>query len=318
MAAGTTLSAFWILALNSWMHTPAGFVMVDGKAHVTSWLEVIFNPSFPYRFTHMMLASGLTVAFLLAGISAFRWLKNDRGLEVMAGLRTGLTIAAFLIPVQIVVGDLHGVNTLHHQPAKIAAMEGIWNTERGASAVLFGIPDAATQSNKFEIAVPKLASFYLTHSWDGEVKGIDSFGDKHPPVAPVFFAFRIMVGVGLLMLAASWTGVWQLRRQGQPRPWLAKGLVAMTFIGWVGLIAGWYVTEIGRQPWLVYGVMTAAEAASTVPAKAIASTLVVYLLLYVVLITAYISVVFHMARKAAQQAQPGYYRIERRKETQHA
>ena len=318
VAAGTTLSAFWILALNSWMHTPAGFVMIDGKAHVTSWLEVIFNPSFPYRFTHMLLASGLTVAFLLAGISAFRWLKNDRGLEVMAGLRTGLTIAALLIPVQILVGDMHGVNTLHHQPAKIAAMEGIWKTQRGASAVLFAIPNAATQSNKFEIAVPKLASFYLTHSWDGEVKGIDSFGDKHPPVAPVFFAFRTMVGVGMLMLAASWTGVWQLRRHGQLRPWLAKGLVAMTFIGWVGLIAGWYVTEIGRQPWLVYGVMTAAEAASTIPAKAIASTLVVYLTLYVVLIAAYVSVVFHMARKATQRVQPSYPHIERRMETQHA
>ena len=318
VAAGTTLSAFWILALNSWMHTPAGFVMIDGKAHVTSWLDVILNPSFPYRFTHMMLASGLTVAFLLAGISAFRWLKNDRGPEVMAVLRTGLTIAAFLIPVQILVGDMHGVNTLHHQPAKIAAMEGIWKTQRGASAVLFGIPDAKTQSNKFEIAVPKLASFYLTHSWDGEVKGIDAFGDKHPPVAPVFFAFRIMVGVGLLMLAVSWTGVWQLRRQGQLRPWLAKGLVAMTFIGWVALIAGWYVTEIGRQPWLVYGVMTAAEAASTVPAKAIASTLAVYLLLYVVLITAYVSVVFHMARKATLAAQPGYTPVERRMEIQHA
>nr|WP_315232595.1 cytochrome ubiquinol oxidase subunit I [uncultured Albidiferax sp.] len=318
VAAGTTLSAFWILALNSWMHTPTGFVMVDGQAHVTSWFEVIFNPSFPYRLTHMLLASGLTVAFLLAGISAFRWLKHDRGLETMAGLRTGLTLAALLIPVQIVVGDMHGVNTLHHQPAKIAAMEGIWKSERGAAAVLFGIPDAATQSNKFEIAIPKLASFYLTHDWNGEVKGIDAFEGKHPPVAPVFFAFRIMVGVGLLMLAASWLGVWQLRRQGQPQPWLARGLVAMSFIGWVGLIAGWYVTEIGRQPWLVYGVMTTAEAASAIPATAIAATLVMYLLLYAVLITAYISVVFYMARKATLSAKPSYPRIERRQETQHA
>ncbi len=318
VAAGTTLSAFWILALNSWMHTPAGFVMVDGQAHVTSWWEVIFNPSFPYRFSHMLLASGLTSAFLLAGVSAYRWLRGDRGLEAMAGLRTGLTIAAFLIPVQIVVGDMHGVNTLHHQPAKIAAMEGIWKTERGTAAVLFGIPDAATQSNKFEIAIPKLASFYLTHDWNGEVKGIDAFDGKHPPVAPVFYAFRIMVGAGLLMLAASWTGMWQLRRQGQPRPWLAKGLVAMTFIGWVGLIAGWYVTEIGRQPWLVQGVMTVAEAASSVPATAIASTLVMYLLLYAVLITAYISVVFTLAKKASPHTPPRHPRTERRMETQHA
>ena len=163
VAAGTTASAFWILALNSWMHTPAGFEMINGQAHVTSWLAVIFNPSFPYRFTHMLIASGLTVAFLLAGISAYRWLQHDRGADVRAGLRTGLLVAAVLIPIQIVVGDLHGVNTLHHQPAKIAAMEGIWETQRGAPAVLFALPDAATQSNRFEIAVPKLASFYLTH-----------------------------------------------------------------------------------------------------------------------------------------------------------
>jgi cytochrome d ubiquinol oxidase subunit I len=318
VAAGTTLSAFWILALNSWMHTPAGYVMVNGQAHVTSWLEVIFNPSFPYRLAHMLLASGLTVAFLLAGISAFRWLKNDRGAEVMASLRTGLTVAALLIPVQIVVGDMHGVNTLEHQPAKIAAMEGIWKTEHGASAVLFGLPDAATQSNRYEVAIPQLASLYLTHSWDGEVKGIDAFGDKHPPVAPVFFAFRIMVGVGLLMLAASWAGVWQLRRQGAPQTWLARLLVAMTFIGWVGLIAGWYVTEIGRQPWLVYGVMTTAEAASTVPPTAIAATLLMYLLLYAVLISAYVSVVFYLARKASTVAKPIFPTLERRRETQHA
>jgi cytochrome d ubiquinol oxidase subunit I len=299
VAAGTTASAFWILALNSWMHTPTGFVLVDGVAHVTSWWEVIFNPSFPYRLAHMLLASGLTVSFLLAGISAFRWLKTDHGPEVMAGLRTGLTLAACLIPLQIWVGDMHGVNTLHHQPAKIAAMEGIWKTGSGVPAVLFGLPDAATQSNKFELAIPQLASLYLTHSWDGEVQGIDAFGDQHPPVAPVFFAFRLMVGVGLLMLASSWLGVWQLRRLGAPRPWLARLLVAMTFIGWVGLIAGWYVTEIGRQPWLVQGVLTVAEAASSVPPRTIAATLVMYLLLYAVLIASYISVVFYMARKAS-------------------
>ncbi len=302
VAAGTTASAFWILALNSWMHTPAGFVMVDGQAHVTSWFEVIFNPSFPYRFTHMLIASGLTVAFLLAGISAYRWLRNDRGADVQAGLRTGLLVAAVLIPIQIVVGDLHGLNTLRHQPAKIAAMEGIWDTQRGAPAVLFALPDAATQSNRFEIAVPGLASFYLTHDWNGEVQGIKAFGDKHPPVAPVFLAFRIMVGVGLLMLLVSWSGAWQTRRQQAIRPWLARVLVAMTFAGWVALIAGWYVTEIGRQPWLVQGVLTAAQAASRVPASNIALTLSLYLSLYGALLVAYIRVVFHLARKAAQVA----------------
>ncbi|WP_114973922.1 cytochrome ubiquinol oxidase subunit I [Rhodoferax ferrireducens] len=298
VAAGTTLSAFWILALNSWMHTPAGFEMINGQAHVTSWFEVIFNPSFPYRLTHMLIASGLTVAFLLAGISAYRWLKQDRGADVKASLRTGIYIAALLIPIQIVVGDMHGLNTLQHQPAKIAAMEGIWETQRGAPAVLFGLPDATTQSNRFEIAVPKLASFYLTHDWNGEVKGIKEFGDQHPPVAPVFWAFRTMVGVGMLMLAVSWLGVWQTRGQRSIQPWLARVLVAMTFAGWVALIAGWYTTEIGRQPWLVQGVLTAAQAASKVPAPHIALTLALYLTLYLGLLSAYISVVFHLAKKA--------------------
>jgi len=297
VAAGTTASAFWILVLNSWMHTPAGFEMINGQAHVTSWLEVVFNPSLPYRLTHMLLASGLTVAFLLAGISAYRWLRLDRGAETMVGLRTGLTLAAVLIPLQIVAGDLHGVNTLQHQPAKIAAMEGIWKTERGAAAVLFGLPDAATRSNRIEVAIPKLASFYLTHDWNGEVKGIDAFGDEHPPVAPVFYAFRIMVGVGVLMLAVSWAGTWQLWRSMTIRPWLARVLVAMTFAGWVAVLAGWYVTEIGRQPWLVHGVLTTAQAASAVPAANILATLVTYLTLYLALLTAYISVVFHLARK---------------------
>ena len=299
VAAGTTLSAFWILALNSWMHTPAGYQMIDGKAHVTSWFEVIFNPSFPYRLTHMLIASGLTVAFLLAGISAFRWLKNDRGTDVNAALRTGVYVAAFLIPIQIVVGDLHGVNTLAHQPAKIAAIEGIWESRSGAPAVLFGLPDSATKANRFEIAVPGLASLYLTHSWNGEVRGINSFGDKHPPVAPVFLAFRVMVGVGMLMLAVSWLAAWQLRRREALAPWLSRVLVAMTFAGWIALIAGWYVTEIGRQPWLVQGVLTAAQAASTTPAANIAITLMLYVTLYLFLLLAYVRVVFHLAAKAA-------------------
>ena len=298
VAAGTTLSAFWILALNSWMHTPAGFVMIDGKAHVTSWMEVIFNPSFPYRLTHMLIASGLTVAFLLAGLSAYRWLKGDKGRAVQASLRTGLYVAAALIPLQIVVGDQHGLNTLHHQPAKIAAMEGIWETQKGAPAVLFAMPDKTTQTNKYEIAIPKLASLYLTHDWNGEIKGIKEFGDQHPPVAPVFWAFRIMVGVGMLMLAVSWLGAWQVRK-GEVNTWLLRVLVGMTFAGWVALVAGWYVTEIGRQPWLVQGVLTAAQAASKIPATNIAFTLVMYLCLYAVLLTSYVSVLFYLARKAS-------------------
>ncbi|USE77112.1 cytochrome ubiquinol oxidase subunit I [Cupriavidus gilardii] len=298
VAGGTTLSAFWILALNSWMQTPAGFEMIDGKAHVVSWLQVIFNPSFPFRLTHMLIASGLTVSFLLAGISAYRWLRNDRSPEVRSTMRTGVMVAAVLIPLQIVVGDLHGLNTLEHQPAKIAAMEGIWTTGTSVPAVLFGWPNAVTQSTDWEISIPKLASFYLTHTFDGEVKGIDAFPGKHPPVAPVFFAFRIMVGVGMLMLLVSWLAAWQFKRRGEPSRGVARMLLAMTFSGWVALVAGWYVTEIGRQPYLVYGVLTTAEAASKVPATMVGSTLVMYLSLYLLLIAAYVSVVFYLARRA--------------------
>ena len=298
VALGTTASAFWILALNSWMHTPAGFEMINGQAHVTSWFEVIFNPSFPYRMTHMLLASGLTGSFLLAGISAYRWLKKDQAKDVMAALRTGVMVAAVLIPVQIVVGDFHGLNTLKYQPAKLAAMEGIWETQKGVPAVLFAIPDQATQSNRYEIAIPKLASFYLTHDWNGEVKGIKEFGDQHPPVGPVFWAFRIMVGVGLLMLAVSWFASYELKFKPSLSRRTAMVLVAMTFAGWVALISGWYVTEIGRQPWLVHGVLTTAQAASQVPAGNIALSLAMYLTLYVALLSAYVSVVFYLAKKA--------------------
>ena len=298
VALGTTASAFWILALNSWMHTPAGFEMINGQAHVTSWFEVIFNPSFPYRMTHMLIASGLTGSFLLAGISAYRWLKNDRSKDVMAALRTGVLVAAVLIPVQIVVGDLHGLNTLKYQPAKLAAMEGIWETQQGVPAVLFAIPDKATQSNHYEIAIPKLASFYLTHDWNGEVKGIKEFGDQHPPVGPVFWAFRIMVGVGLLMLAVSWFASYELKFKNALSKRTAMVLVAMTFAGWVALVSGWYVTEIGRQPWLVHGVLTTAQAASQVPAGNIALSLAMYLTLYAALLSAYVSVVFYLAKKA--------------------
>ena len=301
VALGTTASAFWILALNSWMHTPAGFEMINGQAHVTSWFEVIFNPSFPYRMTHMLIASGLTGSFLLAGISAYRWLKNDRTKDVMAALRTGVMVAAVLIPVQIVVGDLHGLNTLKYQPAKLAAMEGIWETQKGVPAVLFAIPDQASQSNRYEIAIPKLASFYLTHDWNGEVKGLKDF-DKTPPVKPVFFAFRIMVGVGVLMLVISWYGWWRLRKSEDLPNWLAHTFVWMSFSGWVAVVAGWYVTEIGRQPYLVHGVLTTAEAVTKLPGGMVFSSLMMYLFLYVSLIIAYIWAIFYMARQADQKA----------------
>jgi cytochrome bd ubiquinol oxidase subunit I len=303
VAVGTAMSAVWILALNSWMQTPAGFTMIDGRAHATSWFEIIFNPSFPYRLTHMLLASGLTSAFLVAGISAWRWIKDDRAPDVVKALKTGVTIGAVLIPIQIFVGDLHGLNTLKHQPAKIAAMEGIWETERGVPLLLFAWPDEKERKNHFEIAIPKGASLILKHDADAEIKGLNEFPGKHPPVAPVFWAFRIMVGVGMLMLAISWLGAWTLWRKQTPGRWLLYGLIAMTFSGWVATVAGWYVTEIGRQPWLVYGLLTTAQAAApNVGATAIAGTLFMYLALYALLIVAYVSVVFYMARKAPHLA----------------
>ena len=296
VAAGTTLSAFWILALNSWMQTPAGHVLIGGVAHVDSWWAVIFNPSFPYRLTHVLLASGLTASFFVAGISAYQWLRQDRTPAVLAALRSGVTVAALLIPVQIFVGDLHGLNTLEHQPAKIAAMEGVWETERGAPILLFGLPNAKERRNDYALGVPKVASFILTHDFDGEIRGLSEF-PEHPPVLPVFWAFRVMVGTGLLMLAVSWLAAWQLRRGGELRPAAARLLVAMTFAGWVATLAGWWVTEIGRQPWLVSGLLLARDAASATPAPILGISLGMYLTVYAFLIVSYISVVFHLARK---------------------
>ena len=301
VAFGTTLSAFWILALNSWMQTPAGFVVADGVYHVKSWIDVIFNPSFPYRFTHMLLASALTCAFLLTGLSAWQVLRGVAQRSAPRVMRVGLTLAAVLIPVQIFVGDMHGLNTLKHQPAKIAAMEGIWNTERGVPLLLFAIPDNATRTNHFEIKVPKLASLILTHELDGELKGLNSFGDAHPPPLPLFIGFRIMVGVGMLMLATSWLGWWLYRRAkwrtaAMPRAvlWLFAG---MTFSGWVATVAGWYVTEIGRQPFIVYGLIRTADVASSVPSAMIGLTLAMYVTLYLALIVAYVTVLKYMAEK---------------------
>ena len=302
VAFGTTVSAFWILALNSWMQTPDGFEMIGGVAHATSWLAILSTPSFPYRLTHMLLASGLTASFLIAGVSAYRYRRRDRDPSVVAALRAAIFAAAALIPLQIGVGDLHGLNTLEHQPAKVAAMEGIWADERGAPALLFAIPDEDTRSNKFAIGVPKVASLILTHDLDGEIRGLDSFKGAHPPVAPVFFSFRVMIGVGVLMLLVSWLAAWQLRRQAMPGPRVLRALVVMTFSGWVATLAGWWVTEIGRQPWLVYGVMRTAEAVGPVPAKMVGMTLAGYLALYLVLLFAYVSVLFYMARRAGAEA----------------
>ncbi|AXI03326.1 cytochrome ubiquinol oxidase subunit I [Aquirhabdus parva] len=299
VAFGTTLSAFWILALNSWMQTPQGYwVDPQGIYHVASWIEVIFNPSFPYRFVHMVTASFLTVAFLLCGLSAWQVIKKTADEATPKVLKTGLILAAILIPIQIFVGDQHGLNTLHHQPEKIAAIEGIWHTEKGAPLLAFAWPNKDTQTNDYAIEIPKGASLILTHELNGELKGLNEF-EVHPPVAPLFFGFRIMVAVGMLMLAASWFGVYQLRRtKGDvlkfPRYFL-YGLASMTFAGWLATLAGWYVTEIGRQPWIVHGLIKLSEIVTHTPPANIAFTLTMYVVVYLALIISYVGVLKYMA-----------------------
>ncbi|ENM3723759.1 cytochrome ubiquinol oxidase subunit I, partial [Vibrio cholerae] len=296
-------SAFWILVLNSWMHTPAGYEVIDGVVHVTSWKEVIFNPSMPYRLAHTLLASALTASFLIAGISAYQVLRNAKHQAAKMGLKVAVSVAALAIPVQILVGDLHGLNTLEHQPAKIAAMEGVWQTERGAPLLLFALPNEETRSNDFALGIPNLASLILTHDMNGEIVGLDAFAPDHPPVAPLFFGFRVMVGVGVLMLLVSWFGAWHLwRNKPLPKPYM-YALIGMTFSGWAATIAGWYVTEIGRQPWLVSGVLRTSEAVTPVASSSVGISLTLYLITYVVLLVAYVHTLFYLARKTGHAPQ---------------
>jgi cytochrome d ubiquinol oxidase subunit I len=280
------------------MHTPQGYEMIDGVAHAVDWWAIIFNPSLPYRLTHMLLASGLTAAFLISGISAYRILRGDNKLGPRLALKTGVTVAAVLIPIQIFVGDLHGLNTLEHQPQKIAAVEAVWHTEQGAPLVLFAWPDEVTKQNLYSIEIPKLASLILTHEMDGEIRGLNEFEGDHPPVKPLFFGFRIMVAIGTLMLLISWVAAWFVWRKDIVPSWLLKSLVAMTFSGWIATLAGWYVTEIGRQPWLVTGILKTSDAVTNVPASNVAMSLTMYLIVYAILLFFYLQTIFYMARKS--------------------
>ncbi|MEL6583705.1 MAG: cytochrome ubiquinol oxidase subunit I [Pseudomonadota bacterium] len=314
VAFGTTMSAFWILVLNSWMHTPAGYEIRDGVVYAANWFEIIFNPSMPYRLVHMLLASGLTVAFLIAGISAFRLLWGDRSDGARTTLRFGITLGAVLIPLQIFAGDLHGLNTLEHQPQKIAAMEGNWETGPNVPLLLFAIPDQEARMNHFEIGIPNLASIILKHSPDGVVPGLNDFVTEegevmHPRVTPVFWSFRIMVGTGLAMLVMTWGALalmarrnaagqrWQVDRLPTIALW---GFAGMAFSGWLATLAGWYTTEIGRQPWLVDGLLRTKDAVADVPAPLVLSTLIGYLVIYAALTLAYMFTITYLAAKAAK------------------
>jgi cytochrome bd ubiquinol oxidase subunit I len=310
VAAGTTLSAFWILSLNSWMQTPAGYEIIDGRFHATSWLAVIFNPSFLYRFVHMLLASTLTAAFLIAGLSAWQLLRGTANGGSRRAMHAAVVAAAVAIPLQILAGDQHGLNTLDHQPAKIAAIEAIWHTDRSVPLTLFGWPNEKEGRTDYALQVPKLASLILAHDMEAELKGLDEYPNAHPPVAPVFWSFRVMVGIGVLMLLVSWSCSWTLWRARAAAPAPAEGaalsrwqlllLAAMTFSGWISTLAGWFVTEIGRQPFMVYGLLRTADLVSPHPAAMVASTLIAYLLVYAFLLAAYVLVLMYMASHPAQ------------------
>jgi cytochrome d ubiquinol oxidase subunit I len=299
VALGTTLSAFWILSLNSWMQTPQGHAIVDGKFEIVSWLEIIFNPSFPYRFAHMVVASLLTSAFLIAGVSAGRMIRKVDGPATLLVLKTGVAAAAVLAPLQVVIGDLHGLNTLEHQPAKIAAIEGVWETHRGVPFAIVGFPDEEERTTHLAVEIPSAASLILTHDLDGEVVGLDAFEGSHPPVAMVFWSFRVMLGIGFAMIGVSWWAAWSLRRAPPLSSGVQRALSLMTFSGWVATLAGWYVAEVGRQPWLVYGLMRSADAVAPHSAATVGGTLIAYAALYVFLLAAYVATLRYMATKPA-------------------
>jgi cytochrome d ubiquinol oxidase subunit I len=304
VAVGTVVSAFWILALNSWMHTPAGHVFQDHQWIAADWMKVIFNPSFPYRLTHMLIASGLTASFVIAGLSAWRLLREPLDARAVKTMRAALLVAAGLVPVQIFVGDQHGLNTLEHQPAKIAAIEAIWHTERGAPLVLFAIPDEEKKRNDYAIELPYGASVVLKHDPRGELKGLNEFGEDHPPVPPLFFGFRIMVGVGVLMLITAWFGAWSTRRNRAAPRWLLWVFAGMTFSGWIATLAGWIVTEVGRQPWLVHGVLRTRDAVGEISGAQLGASLTGYILTYGVMFIAYMVVLTHIAGEGADDPDP--------------
>lgn len=283
VAVGTLISAFWILSANSWMQTPQGFVAgEDGLLYPTNWLAVIFNPSFPYRFAHMVTAAYLTTAFVAAGVGGY-YLARDRHVphaRVMLGM--AMIMAICVAPLQLLVGDLHGLNTLKHQPAKVAAMEGLWETRSGAPLVLFGWPDQEAETTRYALEIPKLSSLILTHELDGEVKGLKAWPrEERPPVASVFWSFRIMVGIGTLMILTGLVGlVLFLKKRLFDTRWFQYWCMAMAPAGFIAVLAGWFVTEIGRQPYIVFNVMRTAEAVSPLDGAPIAISLAAFVFTY--------------------------------------
>ena len=280
VAVGTLSSSFWILATNSWMQTPIGYEVIDGRFFPKDWFQIVFSPSFPYRLAHTVSAFYVTTAFVVLGVGAYTVRRGQWVAEGRMMLRLALWFLAIFVPLQIFLGDLHGLNTLEHQPAKLAAIEGLWDGGRGVPASIIGWPDQTAERNLAEIAIPRVGSLYLTHSWDGEVKGLKDFPpDQRAPVAIVYFAFRIMVGIGLLMLAVVAAGfVLMARGRLDQTRWYLRLCQFTTCLGFIAVIAGWTTTEVGRQPWTIYGLMRTADSVSP---SLTGSNVLISLLLYV-------------------------------------
>jgi cytochrome d ubiquinol oxidase subunit I len=283
VAAGTLFSSFWILAFNSWMQTPVGHIIENGRFIPESFAALIFNPSFPYRLAHTVSAFYVTTGFVVLGVAAWHLARRQHRDTALLMAKMAVCFVAVMTPLQIFIGDLHGLNTLEHQPAKIAAMEGLWETQRQAPAVLLAWPDQDAQANRFEVAIPGLASWYLTHDWNGEVQGLKAFArEDQPPVLPVFIAFRIMVGIGVVMLLVAWWGAW-LAWRGRLESSRVFLRVAqwMAPSGFIAVLAGWTVTEVGRQPWTVYGLLRTADSLTpTITGTDVALSLALYVIVY--------------------------------------
>jgi cytochrome bd ubiquinol oxidase subunit I len=307
VALGTAISAFWILSANSWMQTPVGYsVAADGVLHVEDWWQVVFSPSFPYRFAHMVAAAYLTTAFIVGGIGAWYLLRGRSVPHGRIMLGMALSLLVWLAPLQVVIGDLHGLNTREHQPAKIAALEAHWETEKGAPLILFALPDPTAETNHYEISVPKLGSLILTHDWEGEIQGLKSFPpeDRPNPIIP-FFAFRVMVGIGLIMIALSSIGavLWLMGRLYSSR-WFLRAMLWASPLGFVAVLAGWFTAEVGRQPWVVYGVLRTADAVSPVPGGSVLTSLVLFVLAYGVVFGAGLYYIARLVRRGPEETPP--------------
>jgi cytochrome d ubiquinol oxidase subunit I len=304
VALGTTLSGFWILAASSWMHTPAGHVMRDGIAYPVSWLEIIFNPSFPYRFTHMMTAAYLTTSVVVLAVGARYLLAKAYEQEARTMMRMGVGMVAVLAPLQLFIGDQHGLNTLEYQPVKVAAMEGHWEDDGPASLVFFAIPDERNERNVAEIALPNLASLILTHDMEGRVPALKDWpAADRPPVKNVFYAFRVMVGIGLTLILLGLTGafLWWRKKLFDQKPYLRFAGYAWP-LGFIAILAGWITTESGRQPFIVYGLMRTSEALSPVTAGAVASSLAAFVVVYLVVFSIGVYYIRKLIRRGPQGA----------------